>query len=82
MNHEDQIRLARIDAPLALNRVNAMISEHRAEIIATAIAEIDGGYESKGDTGFRKTLYELDRDTIDDLGAAVARQIMRRHPKR
>ena len=79
MTREEQLRLARRDAPGALNRVLAMLAEHRDVIINTAVADIAGGYEAHGDTSFRKTPRELDMDTVDDLGAAVARQIIRRN---
>ena len=79
MTREEQLRLVQRDAPLALNRVIAMLGEHRAEILTAAAARVDAGYDVFGTEGWRKTPYELDADTIEELADAIAYQVMRRN---
>lgn len=79
MTREEQLRLMRRDAPLALNRVLAMLGTHHQEILAAVLARVDAGYDLYGTEGWQKTPYELDGDTIEELADAVAYQVMRRH---
>ena len=82
MTREEQLRLIQRDAPLAMNRITAMIEAYRGEILQQVLARVDAGFELYGTQGWSKTPYELDQDTIEELADAVAYQVMRRHRKR
>lgn len=82
MTRDEQLLLIRRDAPLALNRVQAMIGSHFNEILAQTVSRVDAGYDVYGVDGWRKTPYDLDQDTIEELADAVAYQVMRRHRQR
>jgi len=82
VNRAEQLKLIHRDAPLALNRVVAMMTLYRDDILANAAARVDAGYDLYGTDGWRKTPHELDQDTIEELADAVAYQVMRRHRQR
>ena len=82
MTREEQLRLIQRDAPLALNRVAAMIATYADDILAQTTSRVDAGYDLYGTDGWRKTPHELDQDTIEELADAVAYQVMRRHRQR
>jgi hypothetical protein len=79
MTREEQLLLIRRDAPLALNRVVAMIETYRDDILAHTRSRVDAGYDIYGTEGWRKAPHDLDQDTIEELADAVAYQVMRRH---
>lgn len=79
MTREDQIALMQRDGPLALHRVQAMLGTHGSEILAATISRVDAGYDIYGTEGWRKTPYDLDQDTVEEIADAVAYQVMRRH---
>lgn len=79
MTREEQLAQVRRDAPLALNKILAMLGEHRDTILALAASRVDAGYDVFGTEGWRKTPFELDQDTLEELADAVAYQVMRRH---
>ena len=49
VGREEQLRLMRHDAPLALNRVAAMIETYRKDILAAVVSRVDAGYDLYGD---------------------------------